>query len=77
MAHEELLARTDFFGDAPAALVRDLAAHGSELHLIRGDVIFREGDVADALYLVISFLAPLFRLAALRPRAIFGAHGLS
>ena len=54
MAHEELLARTDFFGDAPAALVRDLAAHGSELHLIRGDVIFREGDVADSLYLVIS-----------------------
>ena len=54
MAHEELLARTDFFGDAPVTLLRDLAAHGSELHLIRGDVLFREGDVADSLYLVIS-----------------------
>ena len=54
MAHEELLARTDVFGDAPTSLLRDLAAHGSELHLIRGDVLFREGDVADSLYLVVS-----------------------
>jgi CRP-like cAMP-binding protein len=54
MAHDELLARTEFFGDAPADLVRELAAKGSELHLIRGDVIFREGDIADALYLVVS-----------------------
>jgi len=54
MAHEELLARTDFFADAPPAVIRDLAAAGSELHLIRGDVLFREGDIADALYLVVS-----------------------
>lgn len=54
MAHEELLARTDFFGDAPAAVLRDIAAQGVELHLIRGDVLFREGDVADSLYLVVS-----------------------
>ena len=54
MAHEELLARTDFFADAPAATIREIAASGSELPLIRGDVLFREGDVADALYLVVS-----------------------
>ena len=54
MAHEELLARTDFFADAPPAVVRELAATGQELPLIRGDVLFREGDTADALYLVIS-----------------------
>ena len=54
MAHEELLARTDFFADAPTQVVRDLAAEGAELHLIRGDVLFREGDVADSLYLVVS-----------------------
>ncbi len=54
MAHEELLANTEFFGDAPPQVVREIAGHGSELHLIRGDVIFREGDVADALYLVVS-----------------------
>jgi CRP-like cAMP-binding protein len=54
MAHEELLARTDFFADAPRDVVHRVAATGSELHLIRGDVLFREGDVADALYLVVS-----------------------
>lgn len=54
MAHEELLARTDFFADAPSALLRELAAAGGELPLIRGDVLFREGDVADNLYLVVS-----------------------
>ena len=54
MAHEALLARTDFFADAPPALLRDLAASGAELPLIRGDVLFREGDVADMLYLVVS-----------------------
>lgn len=54
MAHEELLARTDFFANAPTALLRELAAAGSELDLVRGDVLFRERDVADSLYLVIS-----------------------
>ena len=54
MAHDELLARTEFFGDAPADVVRDIVAQGAELHLIRGDVIFREGDAADSLYLVVS-----------------------
>jgi CRP-like cAMP-binding protein len=54
MAHEELLARTDFFADAPPSVVLELAATGQELPLIRGDVLFREGDTADALYLVIS-----------------------
>jgi len=54
MAHEDLLARTDFFADAPADVVRDIASHGAELHLVRNDVLFREGDVADSLYLVVS-----------------------
>jgi CRP-like cAMP-binding protein len=54
MAHEELLARTDFFGDAPASVIREIASVGVELPLIRGDVLFREGDVADSLYLVVS-----------------------
>lgn len=54
MAHEELLARTDFFAGATPALVRELAEQGSELPLIRGDVLFREGDEAESLYLVVS-----------------------
>jgi CRP-like cAMP-binding protein len=54
MAHEELLARTDFFADAPPSVIREVATLGAELPLIRGDVLFREGDTADALYLVVS-----------------------
>jgi CRP-like cAMP-binding protein len=54
MAHEELLARTDFFADAPVEVVREIAAAAVERSLVRGDVLFHEGDVADSLYLVVS-----------------------
>lgn len=54
MAHEEILARTDFFADASADALRAVAATGQELNLIRGDVLFGEGDPPEALYLVLS-----------------------
>jgi CRP/FNR family transcriptional regulator, cyclic AMP receptor protein len=53
MAHEETLARTDFFADASPDALNALAAAGHELHLIRGDVLFNEGDSPEALYLVL------------------------
>lgn len=53
MAHEEILARTDFFADAAPDALRAIAATGHELHLIRGDVLFHEGDPPEALYLVL------------------------
>ena len=53
MAHEETLARTDFFADADPEALRAVAAAGIEHHLIRGDVLFNEGDPPDALYLVL------------------------
>jgi CRP-like cAMP-binding protein len=53
MAHEDLLARTEFFAEAPAAVLRAICAEGREQHLIRGDVLFRENDVADDLYVVL------------------------
>ena len=53
MAHEETLARTDFFADAAPDALRRVAASGQELHLIRGDVLFNEGDPPEALYLVL------------------------
>jgi len=53
MAHEETLARTDFFADADPDALRAVAAAGTEHHLIRGDVLFNEGDPPDALYLVL------------------------
>ena len=53
MAHEETLARTDFFADADPEALRAVASAGTEHHLIRGDVLFNEGDPPDALYLVL------------------------
>jgi CRP/FNR family cyclic AMP-dependent transcriptional regulator len=54
MAHEANLARTDFFVDASAAALKRVAESGHELQLIRGDVLFNEGDPPEALYLVLS-----------------------
>jgi CRP/FNR family cyclic AMP-dependent transcriptional regulator len=53
MAHEDLLARTEFFAEAPADVLRTICAQGREQHLIRGDVLFRENDIADDLYVVL------------------------
>jgi CRP-like cAMP-binding protein len=53
MAHEDILARTDFFADADPAVLATLAAAGHEQHLIRGDMLFNEGDPPEALYLVL------------------------
>ena len=44
MAHEEILAQTDFFADAHPDALRAVADAGHELHLIRGDVLFNEGE---------------------------------
>jgi CRP-like cAMP-binding protein len=53
MAHEDTLAQTDFFADADPDLLREVAASGQERHLIRGDVLFHEGDAPESLYLVL------------------------
>jgi CRP/FNR family cyclic AMP-dependent transcriptional regulator len=53
MAHEDILARTDFFADAPPEALAAVAAAGQERHLIRGDVLFNEGDPPESLYLVV------------------------
>ncbi len=53
MAHEQLLAQTEFFADAPTDVLTEIVAAGNEQHLVRGDVLFNEGDAADNLYLVV------------------------
>jgi CRP-like cAMP-binding protein len=53
MAHEEILARTDFFADASPTALAAVAASGHELHLIRGDILFSEGDPPESLFLVL------------------------
>lgn len=49
----EILAGTDFFRDADPNLLRSIALHGVERHLIRGDVLFNEGDPPDSIHLVL------------------------
>ena len=49
----ERLSRTSFFADAPPELLGRIASAGRERQLVRGDVLFNEGDAADALYLVV------------------------
>jgi CRP/FNR family cyclic AMP-dependent transcriptional regulator len=52
--HVDQLAGTSFFADASPTMLADVAASGTERQLVRGDVLFREGDPPTALYLVLS-----------------------
>jgi CRP/FNR family transcriptional regulator, cyclic AMP receptor protein len=54
MDHEELLAQSNFFSGASADDLVRLVGSGTDKELVRGDVLFHEGDAADALYLVLS-----------------------
>jgi CRP/FNR family cyclic AMP-dependent transcriptional regulator len=53
-AFRDILASTEFFADATPEVLDSLATHGEERHLVRGDVLFNEGDPPDALYVVTS-----------------------
>lgn len=48
----ELLARTSLFETLTDTELTSLAAAARELHLVRGDVLFAEGDTPDRLYVV-------------------------
>jgi CRP-like cAMP-binding protein len=85
-AHRDVLARTDFFADADTATLDSLAAAGSERQLVRGDVLFDEGDPPDALYVVmrgrvaIAIANPIDRresvVALMEPGDLFGEMGM-
>ena len=49
-----VLANTDFFADAPRDTLDGIAAHAETNQLVRGDVLFQEGDAPDALYVVLA-----------------------
>jgi CRP-like cAMP-binding protein len=82
MAHEDILARTDFFADAPPGALTAVAAAGQERQLVRGDVLFNEGDPPESLYLVlegrmaIAIANPIDRresvVALMEPNDLFG-----
>lgn len=54
MGHEALLLRTSFFADTPADVLNTITAQAQIRNLQRGDVLFQEGDVPDALFVVLS-----------------------
>ena len=82
----QILADTDFFADAPPELLAPIAAAGVERHLIRGDVLFNEGDPPDSIHLVLSgriaiaIANPIDRresvVALMEPGDLFGELGM-
>jgi CRP-like cAMP-binding protein len=82
----DVLAETEFFADAPAEILDSLAVHGEERQLVRGDVLFNEGDPPDALYVVtrgrlaIALSNPIDRresvIALMEEGDLFGELGL-
>jgi CRP-like cAMP-binding protein len=86
LAYREVLAKTDFFADAPPETIDALAGHGYERELVRGDTLFNEGDPPDALYVVtkgrmaIAIANPIDRresvVALMEPGDLFGEMGM-
>jgi CRP/FNR family cyclic AMP-dependent transcriptional regulator len=54
MAYEMLLASTEFFNGVDAEELGALERSGEVRDLVRGDVLFHEGDVPDRLFVVVS-----------------------
>ena len=82
--HLERLARTPFFADASTPLLSMVADASLTRTLVRGDVLFNEGDPPDSLYLVtagrieISMSNPIDRresvVALMEPGDLFGKY---
>jgi len=54
MAHDDVLAQSEFFADASREELLGVLKTATERDLVRGDVLFHEGDEPDALYIVLS-----------------------
>lgn len=53
MTHEALLLQTAFFAETPPEVLRAISAQAQVRNLQRGDVLFNEGEVPDALFVVL------------------------
>jgi CRP/FNR family cyclic AMP-dependent transcriptional regulator len=81
-----LLAGTSLFADASSEALAPVAAASRERTLVRGDVLFQEGDAPDALYVVvrgrvaIAMASPIDRresvVALMEAGDLFGEMGL-
>jgi len=54
MSHASIIASSEFFSAASPAVIDAIAGSAHEKNLVRGDVLFKEGEVPDALYIVLS-----------------------
>lgn len=54
MAYEDVLARTDFFGDAPTEDLARIGGLGRKRVLSRGDHLFEAGEEAESMYIVLN-----------------------
>jgi CRP-like cAMP-binding protein len=54
MTYDEMLAATEFFSGVDQERLKPVAAAGEQRTLVRGDLVFSEGDEPDALYVVLS-----------------------
>jgi CRP-like cAMP-binding protein len=54
MAYEEVLSQNEFFADASREDLEIIALTVREQSLVRGDVLFHEGEESQALYIVLS-----------------------
>ena len=54
MSHASIIASSEFFSAASPATIDAIASSAHEKNLVRGDVLFKEGDAPDALYIVLS-----------------------
>ena len=54
MSHASVIAASEFFAGANPSIIETIAQQASEQTLVRGDVLFNEGDTPDALYIVLA-----------------------
>lgn len=54
MAHDDVLAQTEFFADASHDELLKILEGATEQELVRGDMLFREGDEPASLYVVLA-----------------------
>lgn len=54
MSHEQLLADTEIFSGASTELLARIAGTGTLRHLVRGDVLFNDGDEPDSMFIVLT-----------------------
>jgi CRP/FNR family cyclic AMP-dependent transcriptional regulator len=54
MSHASIIAASEFFSAANPTVIDAIASFAEEKTLVRGDVLFKEGDAPDALYIVLA-----------------------